>query len=94
MVLVRWSIVETDGGQRHFVGARHDGLGGRVSSAVVEFNPAARTGVTRSGREYLLVGAPGFDLDAAYVFEAWMKINEVESVRNVTAELFEDADLD
>jgi hypothetical protein len=94
IALVQWTVFETDNGQRHLVGARQDGLGGRVSSAVVELNVAARTGVTRSGRKYLLVGAPGFHLDAAYVWDAWMRLNEVVSARNVTPDLFDGVDFD
>jgi hypothetical protein len=94
IALVRWSVLETDDGQRHLVGARQDGLGGRVSSAVVELNVVARTGVTRSGRRYSLVGAPGFDLDADYVWNAWRRLNEVVSARNVTFDLFNGVDFD
>lgn len=87
--LLRWSVFETNDGQRHFVGAM-SGSRGRVSSAVVELDVTSRRGVTKTGRRYVLVGEPGFDLNAAYTWCAWMDINEIdsESVRNVTFELF------
>jgi hypothetical protein len=87
--LIEWRIFQLDDGSRHFVGARPHSLGGRISSAIVEIDCSSRTGVTRTGRRYVLLGAPGFDKDAEYTWQAWLKLNDVDSVRDVTFELFD-----
>jgi hypothetical protein len=88
ITLVRWRIFETEMGQRHFVGARLDESSGRVSSAIVDIHVDSRTGTTESGRVYILVGPPGFDDDAQYVWERWACMNEVTGARDITLELF------
>jgi hypothetical protein len=75
----RWKIIEAtdDSGvkSRHFVGL--DEFGGRVSSAIQKFDFDKRTGVTRSGRVYKLLGPPGHNADADYVWNAWKKHNKI-----------------
>ena len=61
-----WLIIEAQTGQRHFVGHNIDDCEGRVSSAILQFDPVTRGGVTASGRIYELVWKPGYDADAAY----------------------------
>ncbi|BBU30260.1 hypothetical protein BTHE68_39940 [Burkholderia sp. THE68] len=90
ITLIKRRIFQTDDGSRYFVGARPDFLGGRVSSAIVELDCVSRTGTTDTGRKYILVGAPGFDWDAAYTWFAWLKLNEPKSVQDVTFELFDE----
>ena len=75
----RWKIIEAsneDGlKSRHFVGV--DEFGGRVSSAIQKFDFDKRTGVTRSGRVYKLLGPPGHNTDADYVWNVWKKHNKI-----------------
>jgi hypothetical protein len=87
IVLVEWRIMQTDTGERHFVGVRRDQGTGRVSSAIAEFDTHTRVGVTRSGRKYVLEGAPGADGNADYVWAAWCYINRVGTYRDVTDEM-------
>jgi hypothetical protein len=61
--LERWSIRETDQHARHFVGFNMLRGNGRVSTPIAEFDPVTRTGKTRSGRRYRLVGRAGHDAD-------------------------------
>lgn len=84
--LVRWQVIEVDGKGRHFVGHAIGHFGGRASSAIQEFDPTTRQGRTRSGRVYKLIGPPGIDGDAQYVWAQWCRINAVESERNVSME--------
>ncbi len=57
----------------HFVG--YAGYEGRVCSAVQTYNPMNRRGITKSGRVYELVGHSGFNGDAMYVWNRWLRIN-------------------
>lgn len=79
-----WSVFETERGEHHFVGRCVDSETGRVSSAIASFDMGARTGTTRSGRLYHLVGDPGSDPDGMHTWEVWKHINAVTSEKNVT----------
>jgi hypothetical protein len=46
---------------------------GRVSSPVKEYTSKTKTAVTASGRLYKLVGSPGHNKDAMYVFNTWIR---------------------
>ena len=94
LTLVRWRVFETvepeGSGQRptrHFVGFCPGNVEGRVSSPIVSFDHVRLRGITASGRVYALAGEPGTDPDADYVFEMWMRINEVAQSKDVTAEI-------
>jgi hypothetical protein len=87
----RWSVREIDGvkaGEKdhHFVG-EVDGAG-RVSSKIVSFDKETNVGVTRSGRRYKLVGEPGYNSDAEYVWGAWKAINKVVDYTDVSGLYF------
>ena len=82
--LSNWQIVEIDAGTWHFVGFNIRLREGRVSSAIVTFDPEARTGVTRSGRVYKLEGEPGTDPDADWTWAGWKWRNSVKSHKVVT----------
>ncbi len=84
--LVRWRVFETETGERHFVGLRPSLGTGRVSSAIIDFDPGSRTGTTSSGRRYVLMGPPCFDSDGDYTWALWSLINGVTSSRDVTDE--------
>lgn len=84
-----WRVMQTERCERHFVGVHGSGMlaAGRVSSAIVSFDASQRRGVTRSGRVYILRGAPGgLDGDAAYTWAAWARFNRVASYEDVTHE--------
>lgn len=87
ITLRSWQIFEVDkeGGDRHFVGWNTQGEG-RVSSKIETFDPVTRRGVTRSGRVYELLGDPGVNMDALYVWDKWKEINEVTWDRVITTE--------
>jgi hypothetical protein len=67
--LLQWSVMETPTGDRHFVGYNQVDCEGRVSSSIQSFDASTTKGVTRSGRIYQLVGEPGYDSDALWVWE-------------------------
>lgn len=85
LVLIIYRILETDKGERHFVGYNWSDREGRVSTPVDEFDLATLTGRTRSGRIYQLQGRPGVDADAMYVWRAWCRVNGVERWEDVTS---------
>jgi hypothetical protein len=80
-----WKVLEADG-TRHFVGYSFNGQEGRVSSRIMKYNRASRTGITGSGRHYQLMGPPGSHEDADYVWDRWTKLNGIENVKDVTHE--------
>jgi len=69
---------------RHFVGYNLTEGEGRASSAIQVFDPVRRVGITNSGRVYKLIGEPGRNSDADYVWARWMTINKVTGVNIVT----------
>ena len=91
VVLSRWRIFEVvtpyyDLPTRHFVGYNETEHEGRASSAIQEFDRTTMQGVTRSGRVYQLIGEPGMDRDALYVWSRWSQINHVETSKDITEE--------
>ncbi len=63
----------------HFVGRNIRENSGAVSSKIEKFHPGTMSGVTRSGRVYRLVGPPGSNADADYVFNYWLHANRAEA---------------
>lgn len=84
LTLVRWRIFKSDTNELHFVGYCPENYEGRVSSAIQNFDPVTQRGVTQSGRIYELAGPPGFDEDALYVWQRWLRVNNVPSCTDVT----------
>lgn len=87
--LCDWCVYECKGAKtRHFVGYRLTEREGRVSSAIRQFDAATRRGVTESGRVYELVGRPGHDADAAYVWRRWLALNNETAWEDMTDDVF------
>lgn len=88
--LVRWSVYEVDGDFRgagktiHFVG--YTGYEGRVSSPIQSYDKETHTGVSRSGRNYTLVGPRGYDRDALYTFSNWIAIHDNPAHTDISGE--------
>lgn len=85
--LARWMLICTEVGEVHAVGYNAGASEGRVSSPLLSFDVTQRTGTTRSGRTYALLGPPGVDADAQYVFDAWLRINRVLAWTEVTVDV-------
>jgi hypothetical protein len=83
--LSSWSIRELSDGDRHFVGYG-DGEG-RVSSKIITYDHETKRGVTRSGRVYELVGNPGVNNDAEYVWACWCVINEIHEWNDISTDI-------
>ena len=90
--LERWRVIQAEGNVRHFVGFSIADQDGRVSTPIVSFNAAERTGITASGRRYILVGQPGFDDDAEYVWECHSRVFGIKEVADVSDEYAWSAD--
>lgn len=89
--LSQWSVRQVqlpsdDEPTHHFIGFNNNTYDGRVSSPVRAFDNKSRVGVTDSGRGYQLLGEPGHNSDAEYVWNRWMSINGIkpEDVVDVT----------
>jgi hypothetical protein len=90
--LKNWKVFEVDselwpGKTRHFVGYNITEREGRVSSAIEVFDKETMTGRTKSGRVYKLVGEPGYDPDADYVWGFFVVRNKLSEIVNVTQEM-------
>lgn len=66
-------------GDHHINGWATHNREGHTSSAIQSFDPATRTAITFSGRRYQLVGEPGTDADARYVWEAWCQLPGIDA---------------
>ncbi len=86
-----WSIREVicEGSSRktrHLIGFLPNTGFGRVTSAIQSFDRKSQTITTGSGRTYYLVGPPGINDDAAYVWDHWKDANSVSSDSEVTSQ--------
>ena len=67
---------------------------GRVCSPVQEFDKETMRGRTSSGRIYELVGPPGLNSDALYVWNRWLQHAGNPVVTCITDEYYEKEKLD
>ena len=75
--LIDWDIKKDAAGNGYFVGTRaNDGLG-RVSTAIVEFDPERGRGRTQSGRVYELIGPGGYSSNGEYVWSLYKVANGI-----------------
>ncbi len=70
---------------RHLVGLAD--REGRVCSGIVLWDLKNLCATTVSGRVYQLMGPPGWNADADYVFEGWKAVNGCEKVKDMTRAL-------
>ena len=72
--LARWTIREVQPrNTRHLVGYNLTEQEGRVSSHITGYDAERHRVTTESGRVYELVGDPGYNDDAEYVWESWCR---------------------
>lgn len=90
VLLERWSIRQSDKGERHFVGHSALDCDGRVSTPIKSFDPVTRTGTTASGSRYQLMGRAGRDSDAEYVWRIASKAWGIQTWTDVTPDLVPD----
>ncbi len=82
--LVKWSVFRVPApngdprGDQHFNGYSTSQYEGRVSSKIMAFDQETMVGTTRSGRKYQLMGQPGYDGDAAYIRDHWLRMNHLK----------------
>jgi hypothetical protein len=84
--LSRWHVTEASNDTEttlHFVGYNSKEGYGMVSSPIVEFDFTKKCGKTRSGRVYQLVGQPGFNVEADYVWQNWKKFNNITESQEI-----------
>ncbi|REG52094.1 hypothetical protein B0G80_8610 [Paraburkholderia sp. BL6669N2] len=90
VLLERWSIRQSDKGERHFVGYDILACDGRVSTPIRSFDPVTRTATTASGSKYQLVGRAGRDSDGEYVWSIASKAWGIGVWTDVTPDLVPD----
>ncbi|CAB3739389.1 hypothetical protein LMG22037_06280 [Paraburkholderia phenoliruptrix] len=87
--LIHWKVLETQVGTRHFAGQDERDLTGRVSTPILEFDPALKRGTTQSGRVYQLVGPTGWSDNAQYLWKRFCTVNNVTTYWDVTKDMFD-----
>lgn len=83
ITLTFWHLIKVAGDDLttlHLIG-RADTGGGRVSSAILDFDQERLVAKTVSGRVYKLEGAQSIDDDALYVLEHWIGNNSFSFIR-------------
>ncbi|MEI5996289.1 hypothetical protein H3V53_03425 [Paraburkholderia bengalensis] len=90
VILERWTIRETNHGERHFTGWNVVDAEGRVSTPIQTFDPVTRTGTTASGSCYQLRGRAGYDKDAEHVWQYAARMWKITSWIDVTSTLVPD----
>lgn len=85
-VMTHWRVFQLRGSStgrrsRHLVS--HACVEGRVCSALASLDLLTLTAISGSGRFYRLLGPPGQDQDAQYVWDAWSPFAGATHVRDV-----------
>ncbi len=76
LTLRSWQVMQLPCGDFHLVRYCIENREGRTSSAVEFFDKERLVAMTDSGRVYRLLGAPGGNMDAEYVWRRWARIND------------------
>lgn len=84
--LANWQIIAVGDG-RHLCGWNMTDREGRVSTAIVTYDPIRRRGRTASGRVYELVGEPGRDPDGEWVLGQWLRAQGLDAADAVPVDL-------
>jgi hypothetical protein len=97
LTLTHWSIHEVAseiwvGNTRYLVGWCVENREGRVTSAIVSWDPSTMIGTTKSGRRYKLHDRPGLHDDAEYTWNRWKRFSKITDDRDVTEEFIEQPD--
>lgn len=93
--LLYWRAFEVQqagrpGRTRHFAGATGWHYDGLVSSEIVQFDPATRSGTSESGRVYQLIGrGTGIGMNADYVWQIWLDKCAATDIVDITTEVEE-----
>jgi len=86
MIITEWVIFDAiffDGTQSSHLVGQVLAKGERVSSEITSFFPETKTIITRSGREYKLIGYPGISCNGD-VWVKWAALYKVVSYQNIT----------
>jgi len=86
--LLQWRVMAPPEGSRHIVGYAFPACTARTSSEVKQFDIDQLRAVTSSGRTYELVGPPGKDGDARYVWTVWRRLYEVGDFDDVSEQVW------
>jgi Cdc6-like AAA superfamily ATPase len=91
VLIVRWSVKEIrcrDASEttQHLIGYIPDQGIGRVTTAIQSFDRATMRLKTDSGHIYHLVGQPGMDADAEYIWAQWKDANGVSEDIDITGQ--------
>jgi hypothetical protein len=70
-----WQVSEMGYGGRFVWGYDEGGREGRVSSLLTELDPGNARLRSVTGTQYQLVGQPGFNPDAEYVWRSWLSMH-------------------
>jgi hypothetical protein len=86
--LMSWRVLQTDSGTRHFVGYSVEDRIGRVSTPISSYDPNTRIGKASNGGVYKLLGPPGVDAEAMYVWRQFARVWRFTEAMDVSPEYF------
>jgi len=89
LTLDAWRCFELPTGALHLLGFCVETCSGRVSTQLVRLELGSRAAVSVSGRRYRLVGKPGLNRDADYVWHRWALANTVASWVDVSPSIWQ-----
>ena len=84
-----WQLIQVthqDGQRSRHLFGRADNEG-RVCSDIVAFDLKTITATTKSGRLYKVMGPPGRDADAVWIYDQWATHNKFVRVQYLTSAL-------
>ncbi len=93
IVMLDWRVYEVRQADRtertrHIVGSAGRDDDGQSSSAIVQFDPETRCGLSERGRIYKLAGrGSGLGVSADYVWSTWKRKTGAQDVVDVTSEI-------
>ena len=89
LTLDAWRCFELPTGALHLLGFCIETCSGRVSTELGRLELASRTAVSVSGRSYRLIGKPGLNRDADYVWRRWAVANSVTCWSDVSPSIWQ-----
>ena len=84
ITLRNWAVIELPDKTRHLIGYCIENCEGRVSSEIESFDISTLTGTTCTSRIYKLIGEPGLNGDAQYVWNAWKAGYQIMDFEEIT----------
>jgi len=84
--LVRWRVACTNLGTRHFIGHSVEDDKAYVSTPILTYEHARSTGLASNGRRCTVMGPPGYDKEAEFVWRFYIRLWGLNEAVDVSGE--------